>query len=277
MEAHPGDFDPSRIAIGTSGFSYEDWRGAFYPLTLPKRQFLAFYAMRYGILEVNSPYYRLVPARSYAGMLKNVPDDFEFVVKVLGDFTHKPGLDMNLVQQYRDSLKPLMEANQLTALLAQFPWSFRNNPRNQDKLRAMADVLGDLKLAVEFRHDSWLRPEIDELLEQYNLPFVSVDEPQLQHMLPPVAKTTAGLAYVRFHGRNAKDWWGDSGGDRYNYLYSEAELQEWIPRLKELIRGGNRVMVFFNNCCMGQAVRNAEMLQKMLGVEPRHVPQRELF
>lgn len=82
--------------------------------------------------------------------------------------------------------------------------------------------------------------------------------------MPPVARSTGDLAYVRLHGRNAKDWWNSPEGERYLYDYSEEELREWIPKIRELLKEAGRAVVFFNNCHLGHAVKNAKLLQKML-------------
>ena len=91
-----------------------------------------------------------------------------------------------------------------------------------------------------------------------------MDEPALPGLVPPVALATTADAYVRFHGRNAGNWWGRGGGDRYDYDYSEAELREWMGKIRELADKARRTYLFFNNCHAGQAARNAKLMQEML-------------
>jgi uncharacterized protein YecE (DUF72 family) len=100
-------------------------------------------------------------------------------------------------------------------------------------------------------------------LGDLNLSFVSVDEPQIGEMMPPVATATGNLGYVRFHGRNARDWWGKSG-DRYNYFYNPEELEEWIEKVEALEKTVWKLYAFFNNCHQGYAVRNALMFREMM-------------
>lgn len=255
------------IAIGTSGYSFVDWVGTFYPLSLPKNLMLDFYARHFSIVEINASYYRLLPPRIYESILKRVGPEFEFTTKLLGDFTHKPGLDLGLVKTYLETLKPLTESGQNSCLLAQFPYAFRNNSQNRDKILAMGDCFHEQKLAVEFRNDTWHHPETFEFLEQNGLIYVTVDEPSLRGLMPPTARATAGLGYVRLHGRNAETWWNSKDGDRYLYNYSEEELREWLPKIDSLLKSAGRTVVFFNNCHLGHAARNAKLLQKLLSDE----------
>lgn len=251
------------LAIGTSGYSFDDWVGPFYPPGTSRGDMLRHYAGHFGIVEINASYYRLLPEKTYARMLTQVGPQFEFVAKLYGDFTHKPGLDLGLVETFKRTLDPLRSAGRLTALLAQFPYAFRNSAQNRDKVAALGEAFGEYTLAVEFRHTGWNTPSTFSLLSENGLPYVVVDEPPLEGLMPPVVERTHDLAYVRFHGRNARDWWG-GGADRYNYLYSEIELTEWQPKIEQLLRESGRTLVFFNNCCLGQAVRNAQLLQKMM-------------
>ncbi|NLJ60750.1 MAG: DUF72 domain-containing protein, partial [Firmicutes bacterium] len=110
--------------------------------------------------------------------------------------------------------------------------------------------------------------ETFDLLRSHSLGFCAVDEPRLPGLVPPIAEATSALGYVRFHGRNAKKWWKhDTPGERYDYLYQEAELKEWIPKIRQVADKTEKTYVFFNNCHSGQAAENARMLQTMLGLE----------
>ena len=100
-------------------------------------------------------------------------------------------------------------------------------------------------------------------MKSQGLHFVSVDEPQIGEMMPPVARATGDLAYIRFHGRNDRTWWGKSG-DRYDYNYTTEELEEWIEKIELLEKTVWKIYAFFNNCHKGYAVRNALMFKKML-------------
>jgi uncharacterized protein YecE (DUF72 family) len=91
-----------------------------------------------------------------------------------------------------------------------------------------------------------------------------VDEPALPGLVPPLARLTGEVAYVRFHGRNRETWWGRRGGDRYDHDYSPQELEEWVGKIRELAEKASKVYVFFNNCHAGQAARNALLMRDMM-------------
>ena len=120
-------------------------------------------------------------------------------------------------------------------------------------------------MAVEFRNDKWISEETFALLAENGLTFTCVDEPDIHGLVKPVATVTAATAYVRFHGRNTAKWYDHQESfERYNYLYSENELAEWTPRIRELEAKANKVFVSLNNHYQGQAVRNARMIREML-------------
>jgi len=117
---------------------------------------------------------------------------------------------------------------------------------------------------VEFRHASWTTPETFAFLREARLAFCAVDTPRLPGLPPPVVAATAPLGYVRFHGRNRATWRTGTAATRYDYLYTEGELAEWLPRLRGLAAETQRAYVFFNNHVRGQAVSNAQMLAGLL-------------
>ena len=143
-----------------------------------------------------------------------------------------------------------------------FPFSFKNSEDARRYLVDLGSALGDLPKFVEFRHDSWIHPAIFRFLGEAGLSFVCVDQPQLKGLLPPVCKATSEWAYVRFHGRNAASWWNHKEAyERYDYLYTEAELEEWVPRILELARHREKVFISMNNHYQAKAVINARMLR----------------
>jgi len=176
-----------------------------------------------------------------------------------------------LWELHRAALRPLREAGKLGALLFQFaPW-FRKNARSERYLAGLRRRLPDDRIAVEFRGGGWMEPEAAEatlaLLERHGLAYVSVDEPQgFATSTPPVAAVTGGLAYVRFHGRNAATWEARTScaSDRFNYLYSEDELREWAPRIRELACAADATHVLFNNNYQDVGIRNARQMTLLL-------------
>ncbi len=258
------------IYIGTSGFSYEDWVGPYYPEGLEKKDWLAFYAQEFKTLEINFTYYRMPSARSLAQMAQKVPADFSFTVKATQEMTHTREADAALFDKFIGALAPLREANKFGAVLAQFPASFHNTPENLEYLKVFREHWGDVPVVIEFRNAGWLTEETFALLREENLGFCCVDEPRLKGLLPPIARATADIAYVRFHGRNAKKWWQhEQAYERYDYTYKPEELREWTPKLEQLNQETQKTYVFANNHYLGQGIETARQLKLMLGTEAK--------
>jgi uncharacterized protein YecE (DUF72 family) len=98
------------------------------------------------------------------------------------------------------------------------------------------------------------------------LGFVGVDEPRLKGLVPPVAVATGPVGYVRFHGRNARQWYQhEHAWQRYDYSYSREELAEWVPKLRALEATTTQVLVYFNNAWQGQGLENSRTLKELLG------------
>ncbi|MGH7742320.1 MAG: DUF72 domain-containing protein [Candidatus Eiseniibacteriota bacterium] len=263
------DTTAPRVLVGTSGYSFPDWVGPFYPSGTRSGEFLSFYARHFGVVEVNSTYYRIPQPRMLWQMEQKTPDGFRFVVKLHQSMTHEGSLDPASFRDFLAALTPLKDAGKYDGLLAQFPWAFRFSPRSLDHLRALRERLPGEPLFVEFRHASWTEPSVPARLREQHLGFCAVDEPDLPGLMPAVTHVTAEDAYVRLHGRNAQNWWarpiaGQSQGDRYDYDYSPAELGEWVKKVAELATQARRTYVFFNNCHAGQAARNAALMKELL-------------
>jgi uncharacterized protein YecE (DUF72 family) len=255
------------INIGTSGFSYDDWVGPYYPVGLAKKDWLAFYAKEFGSLEINFTYYRMPNARTLAGMARKVPSGFLFTVKATQEMTHTRDAGAGLVPQFIDAVQPLIDQGKFGAILAQFPSSFHNTPENVDYLKAFRAGWGDLPVVIEFRNAQWLTEATFALLREYSLGFCCVDEPHLEGLLPPIAAATSSVAYVRFHGRNAQKWWHHAQAyERYDYSYTRSELEEWVLKIRKLNDAAESVFVFANNHYRGQGIDTARQLKLMLPV-----------
>jgi uncharacterized protein YecE (DUF72 family) len=253
------------IRVGTSGFRFDDWKGAFYPAGVPTKDWLSYYARQFDCLEVNGSYYRLFPPTTFAQMMRKVPADFSFTVKAYRTLTHDVGPETEADREvFLASLAPLQESGQLGCLLAQFPTSFRDTPPHRAYLAEFRRAFGDLPLVVEFRQRDWAREEVFAFLRSLDLGFCCVDEPALPSLMPRVAVATTDVGYVRFHGRNARTWWQGGSKERYDYLYSEAELNEWMPKIEGLAGQTKRLYLFMNNCFQGQAATNATQLKQLL-------------
>ena len=252
------------ILVGTSGFVFRDWEGPFYPPGLPPSERLPFYARYFPALELNSSYYRIPPAETFARLRARVPADFEFLIKGHQDMTHSSDLADTTLRQFREALSPIRTDGSLQGVLVQFPWRFRDTPQARDRLLRLRDGLPEDRLFTEFRHDSWAGEATFEFLESAGIGYCCVDEPRLNDLMPPLARCTTDRAYVRFHGRNEKNWWGRGGGDRYDYEYPREELEEWLGKIRELAEKAEKTYVFFNNCHAGQAARSARLMQDLL-------------
>ncbi len=280
--------------------------GRFYPPgTSSAEDRLRYYAQQFPIVEVDSTYYAPPSERNSELWAARTPDGFVFDVKAYAMLTGHParvdrlpgwlrealppetrakvnvyGKDLTptafegLWELHRTALAPLAEAGKLGAVLFQFPPWFTRTRAHADYLRALPGRLPGLTLAVEFRGGGWMEPEAAtrslRLLEEAGLAYVSVDEPQAPGTsTPPVAAATGGLAVVRMHGRNAETWDDRSGAasNRFKYLYSDAELEEWVPHVRELARQAQAVHVLFNNNYEDWGMRNARRMAHLLDAE----------
>lgn len=252
------------IRVGTSGWSFADWVGPFYPPGTRAPDFLAHYARHFDSVEVNVTYYRVPPPSTFERMVAKTPPGFHFVVKLHREITHERSRDPEVYARLLRAIEPLKRADRYDGLLAQFPWGFRRTPEHRRHLRFVREQLPGEPLFAEFRHDSWLTPGLEPGLREHRIGFCAVDEPALPHLIPPVTLLTTPDAYVRFHGRNAANWWGRGGGDRYDYDYREDELREWVRKIADLAQKARATYLFFNNCHAGQAARSAKLMQELL-------------
>jgi uncharacterized protein YecE (DUF72 family) len=224
------------------------------------------YCRHFSVVEVNSTYYRVPHPAVLARMEEKTPPGFEFVIKANQEMTHSASKDGALYATFKDAVRPIIEAGKFRGVIAQFPWSFKPAPEAEEHLIFLKDQFTDWPLFMEFRNGEWINEGLFEKLEAAKIGYCSVDEPRLKGLVPPVARVTAGTGYIRLHGRNAKNWWRGSGGggDRYDYLYSEDELKEWVAKIKSMVREATKTYVFFNNCHAGQAARNAALMKQLL-------------
>jgi uncharacterized protein YecE (DUF72 family) len=251
------------IHVGTAGWSYPDWENIAYPKTSGAER-LRTVARYLDCVEVDSSFYRPPTARMSAAWAKATPPEFRFLAKAWQRFTHERDAPWSQAefQLLADGLAPLRE--RLDAILFQFPWSFRNDARNRDWLLRIADAFDGWPVAVEVRHDSWAD---EPLFRQRGLIYCNVDQPQLGHCLPPTEIATAETGYYRLHGRNAKNWFRetqDAYGGRYDYLYSAAELEELLGKIRAVAEKTKRTFVIFNNHKDAKAFSNALQLKAAL-------------
>ena len=268
---------PSTIRIGTSGWSYPKgegtWKGFFYPPG--KINELEYYSQYFNTVEINSSFYRPPNPGYVHNWAKRVPAGFLFAVKLWQKFTHprmyrdatgdEAVISRKDVDVFKSSIEPLARSGKLGALLAQFPPSFKNDDYGRQILGAVAKTFGEYPLAVELRHRSWSDDENTAgLLRECNIAWVQIDEPKFSTSVAPELPVTADIAYLRFHGRNARDWWSGDGEQRYRYLYSEAEIEELAGRVKDAAEKTRLMLAYFNNHWQAYAPRNANDLKMAL-------------
>jgi len=265
-----------QLRIGPAGWSYTDWEGVVYPKHGSKFDHLAYLASFFDTIEINSPFYRIPPpthAKSWVRRVSANPD-FKFTTKAFRGFTHDEatlaGAD---VSAFRNYLDPLMDANRLGALLLQFPWSFKNTPESRAKLEALFRAFDAYPKALEVRHATFQDDDFLRFLDEQNVGWVNVDQPLFHDSVKPSDTVTGPLAYARFHGRNYEKWFAHTESwERYNYLYSEKELDPWVERIESMARSKD-TYVITNNHFRGQAIINANDLKEALGQDVKVPPQ----
>jgi uncharacterized protein YecE (DUF72 family) len=257
--------DRNRVLIGTSGYSYEDWVGPFYPEGLNRREYLSFYAAEFPVVELNFSYYTQPEASTLERMIEKTPESFRFAIKAHQSLTHNIGEDLpRAIRRYRQGIQPLIESGRLAAVLLQFPYSFHYTPASRRHLQRLCQSFAELPKAVEFRGNEWLRDSVYRGLSDVRAAFVNVDEPRLPELPGPTEVVSSELAYLRFHGRNAANWWKGDNVSRYDYLYAAEELSEWLPMIERMLARAGMLLVIFNNHSRGQAIQNARELQGLL-------------
>lgn len=266
------------VRVGTAGWMYKDWEGIVYPP--PRRDFdrLALMASLFDTNEINSTFYRIPPvsmARSWAQRVSH-NERFRFTVKLYRGFTHDSSATREDEKAFADAAGAIADAGRLGAVLVQVPVSFRATEENCGVLAGIFDRFENFPMAAEFRHSSWDTSETLAFLEDRGVGFVNIDQPRLGGNLRATSHVTGSVAYYRFHGRNAAKWFGPdtSNEERYNYLYTERELEPWAERIREgrSRRGDVNAFAVMNNHFRGQAVANALQLQQMLIGETRAAP-----
>lgn len=265
--------------IGPAGWSYDDWEGIVYPLKKgPGFHPLTFLATYVNFIEVNSTFYRppsVAVSLSWVRRISPFPG-FLMAIKLHQVFTHeRQGFSSKEVDEFKLGIEPLRAKEKLAAILIQFPWSYYLSSANLDYLASLFQHFSGYPLAVEVRHASWNRPEFFALLREYGVAFCNIDQPVINRSLRPTTiSTRSDFSYVRLHGRNYRDWFREDAGrdDRYNYLYSQEELEEWVTRIKKLAENTDRVYIVTNNHYRGQALANALQLRNLLTGEKLEVP-----
>jgi uncharacterized protein YecE (DUF72 family) len=270
------------IRIGTAGWSYKDWEGVFYPpgMNHRKQHPLEYLARCFDVVEINTSFYGHIKpelAKLWSRRAASVNPAFVFTAKLHRSFTHSPVAvvgptsaatirpDDEDERLAREGLEALAGEGKLGALLIQFPFSFKNTALNREYLETLLRQFIEYPRVVEVRHSSWNNPETLAEFEQKNIAFCNVDQPLIGRSLEPTEHVTSPLGYVRLHGRNYDQWFdADNRNDRYNYLYSEAELAGWKDKIERIAQKAEVTYVITNNHFESKAGVNGLQLKHML-------------
>jgi len=239
------------LRIGTSGWVYRHWMGVFYPPDLAGDELLPFYATHFDSVEINYSFYRLPERSTFEFWRRQVPPHFLFAVKASRFLTH-----MKKLSDPEKPLARLMEraaglGERLGPILFQLPHTWG---RNTERLAGFIDALSRYapqRFAFEFRHASWLVPDVYTLLERAGAALCLPVHPTI----PLEVRTTAPWTYIRLHG------------GRHGIGYGDDELAEWVRRIRGFLGSGLDVYVYFNNDAEGHAVRDAGRLKQLLSVQ----------
>jgi uncharacterized protein YecE (DUF72 family) len=294
-----------RILIGISAWADPELiESQFYPPEVKTPQDrLRYYASNFPVVEMDSSYHFMPTRRNLAAWIEATPPGFLFDVKAFSLLTQHPtplsslpidireksqnimgkegnlyirnlpqDLVDNIWERFSQAVSPLYQAGKMGVISFQFPPWFHSKPENYDYLNLCKKKLPQYPLAVEFRTGSWLNEEHLEytlrFLRENTLSLVSVDEPQgLKSSVPAVAEVTAPPGVVRFHGRNKENWERKdiTVSEKYNYLYSEDELEDWVPKIYRMADDAKEVYIIFKNKHFDFAVRNARQMRALLG------------
>lgn len=293
-----------RILIGISSWSDSTLiESGFYPRAVKTpADRLRYYSSNFPVAEIDASYHYFPTNRNVSLWLENTPSGFIFHIKAFSLFTQHPTPFTSLPRSLRDRfgsieakvniyphhlppealaelwqgfagiVQTIKSAGKLGVVLFQFPPWFHPRPENFDYIAQCQEKLKQFRLAVEFRVNTWFDDDHRErtlsFLREHGLTLVCVDEPQgFKSSVPPLAEVTAPLGFIRFHGRNRENWERKSVStdEKFNYLYSESELREWVPRIGNMAEKTTELHVIFKNKYRDFPVRNARQLSQMLG------------
>jgi uncharacterized protein YecE (DUF72 family) len=267
------------IRIGPAGWAYKDWAGIVYPKPLPRGfRPIEYLAGFFDMLEINTSFYgppKPQTTRSWAEDVERNPR-FRFTAKLWRGFTHERNATAEDEKLFREGMDPLMTVGRLGGILMQFPISFKNTPENRAYVVSLYRRFREYPLVLEVRHSSWADEAALDLLAELGIGFCNIDQPLLGKALRPSAETTSPVGYVRLHGRNYQNWFAENkrSSDRYDYLYSIKDLEQWAERVKAISeKRRESIFVVTNNHFEGKAVANALQLTALLTDQAVHPPE----
>ena len=269
-----------RVLVGTAGWSYADWAGIVYPAPRPHGFHEATYlAEFFDTIEINTSFYQPPRVETVRQWIERVAANprFAFTAKLWQKFTHETGATAADEAAVREGFDVLRDAGRLGAVLLQFPFSFHNTPDNFARLERLLQTFREYPLVVEVRHATWNQKKFYEMLHTRGVGFCNIDQPVIGRSLAPSERATAPVGYIRLHGRRYDTWFSDDPAtppeERYNYLYSEKELEPWAERVEKVSAHAGTTFVITNNHYQGKAVVNALELIRLLTGKKVKVPE----
>jgi uncharacterized protein YecE (DUF72 family) len=270
----------TRIRVGPAGWSYADWNGIAYPKKRPHGFHDAAYLAEYfDSIEINTSFYQPLRPEYCRQWLEQVAANprFLFTAKLWQKFTHELNSDAADERAVRAGFDPLREAGKLGAVLLQFPYSFHRTDENLAYLNRLLKRFSDYPLVVEVRHATWNHPGFFELLAERGVGFCNIDQPIVGRSLKPSARASGPIGYIRLHGRRYDTWFADEPekppSERYNYLYSEEELEPWLERIRKLEKDTSAIFVILNNHPEAKALVNAFQILHRLTGQKQKIPE----
>ena len=237
------------LYIGTSGFSYEDWLGNFYPQFCPKLDFLQFYSSKFKVVEIDCTFYKIPTEETVLKWYKHTSSNFLFTAKFPKAVTHEPNSEIRTETAilFINRMKLLKE--KLGVLLLQFPYCF-----TPDKINMLIELLSvlppDIRFALELRNKCWLEvTELFDILREKNIAFCHLDHP----WMPKVDIETADFSYFRFLG-NRKEIENDFSYERKCCM---EQLSFWKKIIEDRLQNRKDCFVFFNNHFSGHSPTTA--------------------
>ncbi|MGI8607907.1 MAG: DUF72 domain-containing protein [Candidatus Dormibacteria bacterium] len=277
-----------KVLVGTCNWADHKH---FYPQGLPTGERLGHYARFFAIVEVDTTFYGIPRPGVAENWVGATPPGFRFNVKAYRSLTlheredGKPRPPTPAEERdFLDMLKPMRDSGKLTGVHYQFPPWFKASSANMDFVSRLTDRHPHDQVIVEFRHASWAEPgrfdSVIELLAESGMSYCCVDEPQVgtATMPPHIVVTDPRLAVLRFHGHNRQKWYvknASSSTERFDYLYREETLREWVPKVRHLAAEAEQVHVLFNNNRSNYAVVNGLQMAQLLDLglpSPESVP-----
>ena len=238
----------------------------------------AYLASFFDTIEINTSFYHPLKPNLAVQWLDRVAFNprFLFTAKMWQKFTHEGNTTAEDVQVVRAGFDILRDTERLGAVLLQFPFSFHNTSENLTRLNVMLDDFSDYPLVVEVRHSSWAQKEFYELLQARGVGFCNIDQPVIGRSIKPSERATSPIGYVRLHGRRYDTWFSDDPAsppsERYNYLYSEEELEPWAKRIEHVSESTRATFVITNNHFQAKGIVNALQLMNLLTGNKVKVP-----